>query len=55
VRCVAARSVWTGRTPLSEADPELSNIIKQEKKRQVMGLELIASEVTLPFIYLDFH
>lgn len=30
--------------PLADVDPEISNIIKQEKNRQVSGLELIASE-----------
>lgn len=30
--------------PLSEVDPEIAEIIKQEKGRQVHGLELIASE-----------
>lgn len=33
-----------GNTPLSEADPELYNLIKQEKLRQRSCLELIASE-----------
>ena len=36
---------WTGRNPLSEADPELQDIIRKEKNRQMTGLELIASEV----------
>lgn len=35
---------WTGRDPLSEADPELQEIITKEKHRQTFGLELIASE-----------
>lgn len=41
---------WTGNDSLKEADPELQEIISKEKKRQVTGLELIASEVskTLP-------
>lgn len=30
--------------PLSEVDPDIANIIKSEKSRQVHGLELIASE-----------
>lgn len=30
--------------PLSEVDPEIANIVKNEKGRQVRGLELIASE-----------
>ncbi|WAR04358.1 GLYM-like protein [Mya arenaria] len=41
---LAVRSLWTGKSPLSESDPELYGIIKNEKKRQVEGLELIASE-----------
>lgn len=41
----AIRTLWTGRESLEEDDPELMSIIKQEKKRQVNGLELIASEV----------
>lgn len=36
---------WTGRDPLSEADPELQDLIRKEKNRQKTGLELIASEV----------
>ncbi|XP_061173931.1 serine hydroxymethyltransferase, mitochondrial-like [Saccostrea echinata] len=40
----ALRTVWTGRESLEEDDPEVMAIIKQEKKRQVHGLELIASE-----------
>jgi glycine hydroxymethyltransferase len=31
--------------PLSEADPEVQNIIDKETWRQYSGLELIASEV----------
>lgn len=33
-----------GNRPLSEADPEVAELIKREKHRQVAGLELIASE-----------
>nr|CAG4718762.1 unnamed protein product [Naegleria fowleri] len=33
-----------GNTPLSEADPELFELIEKEKNRQWKGLELIASE-----------
>lgn len=36
---------WTGRDPLAELDPAVKDIIGREKNRQVMGLELIASEV----------
>ena len=37
---------WTGRDPLAELDPAIKEIIEKEKNRQVMGLELIASEVS---------
>ena len=30
--------------PLSELDPELTSLIQEEKKRQTLGLEMIASE-----------
>ena len=36
---------WTGMEPLTELDPTVKEIIGKEKNRQVMGLELIASEV----------
>ena len=36
---------WTGQDPLLEVDPEIKELIGREKKRQVLGLELIASEV----------
>lgn len=39
-----ARSVWTGQEPLSQDDPEMWKLIKEEKQRQISGLELIASE-----------
>lgn len=32
------------QTPLSDGDPELHKLILNEKKRQVSGLEMIASE-----------
>lgn len=35
---------WTGTEPLKEDDPEIFDLIKREKERQVNGLELIASE-----------
>ena len=38
------RNVWTGREPLSQDDPEINQLIQDEKKRQCSGLELIASE-----------
>jgi len=37
--------LWTGNEPLAEDDPEILAIIKNEKNRQIRGLELIASEV----------
>jgi glycine hydroxymethyltransferase len=33
-----------GLTPLSEADPELFDLIEREKYRQFSSIELIASE-----------
>jgi len=52
VRCIVSQpqpietqSVkWTGNEPLAEEDPEVYNIIKKEKYRQIHGIELIASE-----------
>ncbi|XVF39446.1 hypothetical protein PTKIN_Ptkin01aG0035400 [Pterospermum kingtungense] len=41
-RRVAVRS-W-GNQRLEQADPELSEIMKKEKRRQFLGIELIASE-----------
>ncbi|XP_077966750.1 serine hydroxymethyltransferase, mitochondrial-like [Styela clava] len=35
---------WTGNETLEQDDPEINSLIKQEKDRQVRGLELIASE-----------
>lgn len=35
---------FTLSRPLRESDPEIFNLLKEEKKRQVTGLELIASE-----------
>lgn len=43
-RSVTARSKWTGQELLADDDPEVWDLIKQEKKRQSSGLELIASE-----------
>ncbi len=37
---------WTGQEPLAQTDPEIKSIIQNEKQRQKLGLELIASEVT---------
>jgi len=38
------KKVWTGQEPLSQDDPEIWNLVKEEKQRQLSGLELIASE-----------
>ena len=38
------RNVWTGQEPLSQDDPEIDQLIQNEKQRQCSGLELIASE-----------
>eukprot|EP00112_Aurelia_sp_Birch-Aquarium-sp1_P006317 Seg1699.8 transcript_id=Seg1699.8/GoldUCD/mRNA.D3Y31 product="Serine hydroxymethyltransferase mitochondrial" protein_id=Seg1699.8/GoldUCD/D3Y31 len=38
------RTVWTGNESLPEDDPEMFNLIQLEKRRQIEGLELIASE-----------
>ena len=38
------RTLWTGTESLSQDDPEIDELIKDEKKRQCSGLELIASE-----------
>ena len=51
VRFIGLRSLWTGRDAIADDDPELSAIITKEKNRQVTGLELIASEVSL-FCYI---
>lgn len=37
-------TAWTGKTPLEEVDPDIQRLIREEKNRQVSGLELIASE-----------
>jgi len=39
-----SRPVISGNTPLAEQDPEMDALIKQEKARQIKGIELIASE-----------
>ena len=43
----SCRSVWTGNEPLEQDDPEIMEIIRKEKQRQINGLELIASEVSV--------
>ncbi|KAM3847074.1 serine hydroxymethyltransferase, mitochondrial isoform 2-T2 [Vipera latastei] len=37
-------SGWTGQESLAESDPEMWELVQQEKDRQCRGLELIASE-----------
>ena len=48
-------SAWTGRTPLEEVDPDILGLIREEKQRQVCGLELIASEVMSSFVHTHTH
>ena len=43
---ILRRTIWTGQEALEDDDPEMYDLIKQEKDRQVRGLELIASEVS---------
>lgn len=38
---------WTGQESLAQSDPEVWDLLRQEKDRQCRGLELIASEVPL--------
>jgi len=38
------RSVWTGQEELKQDDPEMWSLVHEEKQRQLLGLELIASE-----------
>lgn len=42
-----ASAPWKGTEPLEEWDPEIAEMIKKEKQRQVRGLEMIASEVSI--------
>ncbi|BFZ06437.1 hypothetical protein BsWGS_09476 [Bradybaena similaris] len=44
LRLVGKRTLWTGQEALQNDDPEVYEIVKQEKFRQSNGLELIASE-----------
>jgi glycine hydroxymethyltransferase len=37
-------AMWTGQEPLAQDDPEIFELVKEEKRRQKSGLELIASE-----------
>ncbi|XP_059150336.1 serine hydroxymethyltransferase, mitochondrial-like [Physella acuta] len=43
-RCLSSRTKWTGQESIQQDDPEVYDIIKQEKYRQSNGIELIASE-----------
>ncbi|XP_023330636.1 serine hydroxymethyltransferase, mitochondrial [Eurytemora carolleeae] len=38
------RLLWTGRESIEQDDPEMWNLLQEEKRRQKTGLELIASE-----------
>jgi len=38
------KKVWTGQEPLAQDDPQIWELVKEEKQRQLSGLELIASE-----------
>ena len=38
------RALWTGSEPLSESDPELHNLLKLEKKRQVYFSKLSSTQ-----------
>jgi len=44
---MSTQTTWTGQEPLSEDDPEIWHLVQEEKQRQLGGLELIASEVSL--------
>lgn len=39
-----SRTLWTGKESLVEDDPEMWGLLREEKQRQMSGLELIASE-----------
>jgi len=43
-------SAWTGNEALKDDDPEMYSLVNEEKRRQLTGLELIASEVIFFFI-----
>lgn len=40
----SCRTLWSGREGLSDDDPEMFGLLREEKNRQLSGLELIASE-----------
>uniref|UniRef100_A0A665UHY3 glycine hydroxymethyltransferase n=1 Tax=Echeneis naucrates TaxID=173247 RepID=A0A665UHY3_ECHNA len=43
-RSLSSASGWTGQESLAQDDPEMWDLLRQEKDRQCRGLELIASE-----------
>lgn len=47
-------SKWTGQESLAQDDPEMWELIRAEKRRQMEGLELIASEVCSLFYELNY-
>jgi len=47
-------SGWTGQDSLDKDDPQMWQLIKEEKHRQKAGLELIASEVCMYIQTLQF-
>jgi glycine/serine hydroxymethyltransferase len=46
LRAVINYQLQQGNKLLAESDPEIFALIQKEKKRQIEGLELIASEVS---------
>ena len=46
--------MWSGKESLKDDDPEMFDLITKEKRRQIEGLELIASEVSALFYPLPF-
>jgi hypothetical protein len=47
-------AIWKNKS-LKETDPETYEIIQKESRRQIEGIELIASEVLLVMIPILFH
>lgn len=54
-KCLVAsiRYEWSGSQCLADDDPEVMAIVRKEKARQKMGLELIASEVLYLWNFLS--
>ena len=46
---------WSLQDPLNKDDPEIMALIKKEKERQVKGLELIASEVSIRSLLSSYN